>query len=133
MSDPLHDVFEIHEPPPGGLAELRRRVRGDGHPRRAWLGGMAVAAGAVALMVTVLHQPDPGVELARGLACGDPVLSGLFCGAPEPGATIQPAHRERLALRPVPVLNDGVLVYRVASAGQPLAADQIGSVRSARD
>jgi len=127
--DPLHDVFETLEPPPGGLYELRRRVRGEGTPRRAWLGGLAVAAVAAALWVVATPPViDPGDIQATQLACGDAALAGLLCDTPEQGASVAPGHQHRLALEAVSTGSDRVLLYRVASNSEPLEAAQIRRV-----
>lgn len=132
--DPLHDVFEILEPPPGGIHELRRRVRGEGTPRRAWLGGLALAAATAAvLLVAVPDQPEPGAELAQRLACADPGLSGLLCDHREPGAVVAAGHQGRLALAPISTGSDRVLLYRVASSSAPLQARDIRRVEVGRD
>jgi hypothetical protein len=130
MSDPLHDVFEIHEPPPGGLGELRRRIQGERPPRRAWLGGLAVAAAATAavLLLASPGEPEPGAELARHLACAEPALAGVLCGAGAVGATVAPGHQDRLALQAVPSSSERVLLYRVASSSPPLGVEQIPKV-----
>ncbi len=126
MSDPLHDVFEILQPPPGGLAELQRRVQGERTPRRAWLGGLAlVAAAAAVLVVASPRTPEPALELADQLACADPALAGVLCAGGEPGAVVSPSGADRLALALVPNANDRVLIYRVAGAGAPMRAGQI--------
>jgi hypothetical protein len=129
MSDPLHDVFEILEPPPGGLRELRHRIRAERTPRRAWFGGLAVAAAAAAvLLVTVPRGPDPGSELADRLACDDPVLAGLLCDQHDPMVAVSAEHQARLALVPVASSNERVLIFRVASAGAPLEAEDIRGI-----
>ncbi len=129
MSDPLHDVFEILEPPPGGLHELRRRIRGERTPRRAWVGGLALAAAAaLVLLVALPRAPDLGGELAASMACDDPALAALLCDQHAPGVAVAPGHQDRLALAPVSTVDDRVLIYRVASSSAPLAAMDVPKV-----
>jgi hypothetical protein len=129
MSDPLRDVFEILEPPPGGLSELRCQVTAERTPRGAWLGGLAVAAVAALLVVVALPRaPEPGAELAARVSCADPVLASLLCGRVDPGVAVQPAHQARMALQEVPTGSERVLLYRVASSSHPLEAGQVPKV-----
>lgn len=129
MTDPLHDVFEIIEPPPGGLGELRRRIHAERTPRRAWLGGLAVAAAAAALLLVALPRgPDPGSELAERVACADPALAALLCDGLVSGAAVASGHHERLALAPVRSGDDRVLIYRVASSSAPLRTGEVPKV-----
>ena len=129
MTDPLHDLFEPLEPPPGGLVELRRRIRGERAPRRAWLGGLALAGAAVAVLLALpARSPEPGAALAEQLACADPTLASVLCARHEPGVTVSRGHMDRLALSALTSGDERVLIYRVASIGTPLAAEQIPEV-----
>ncbi len=129
MSDPLHDVFEVLEPPPGGLAELRHRVRGERTPRKAWVGGLAMAAAAAVVLVVALPRgPAPGDQLAARLACDDPTLAALICDRAVPGARVSPGHHDRLALAPVPTADERVLLFRVASNSTPLRSEDVPKV-----
>ncbi len=126
MNDPLHDVFEILEPPPGGLAELRRRVHGERAPRWTWIGGAALAAAAASLLLVVTPPAhDPGADLAAAMACADPALASILCDQGDSMVAVAPGHQDRLALVSVPTSSDRVLLYHVASTNAPLERGQL--------
>ncbi len=126
MSDPLHDVFEILEPPPGGLRELRRRVHGERVPRWTLFGGAALAAAAASLLLVVTPPAhEPGADLAAAMACSDPALASVLCGQRDTLVAVAPGHHDRLAITPVPTSSDSVLFYRVAATNAPLSGEQV--------
>ncbi len=121
MRDPVQQVFEVLEPPAGGLAELRLRIAAERTPRRAWFGGLALAAAAaVALVVARPPTQEPGGELDPGLLRSEPTLAILLSEPQVEPVIVRPGQAGRLALRRVELPDAQVVYYRVAGANAPL-------------
>lgn len=120
-------LFARLEPPPGGLADLRRRIAAEEAAQarlRGWrwaVGGLATAAAVVALALLSTRPPAPTWVDAPALA-GDPGLVALGRGpAPREPVTLAPDAGPGAALRRVETATPGVVYYRVmaAPAGEP--------------
>ena len=137
-------VFEHHEPPPGGLAALRVRIdaletREHHNPRHAlrWAAGLGAGALAVtvlALLITATRgQPDstrtaavsndsvPAAELLAdrsGYAHPGLIRYGLI-DAPDAAITLAPAARNASAATRVPLDRADVTFYWISSTRPP--------------
>jgi hypothetical protein len=114
------DLFPVHEPPPGGLALLRQRLRphppapsplaGKGSAARAWLwGGIpALAAGAAALVLALRPAaPDP----LRARLAGDPFAQALGLCERSGAVAVAFDARSHSAVRQVATGNPDVVMY----------------------
>jgi hypothetical protein len=117
MSDrELSRLFDELAPPPGGLADLRDRLRGREVRRRRTLRLAAAFAGAAALAIVVvwLALPTPTREPAPWLSRSD--LYAVHLGVVEPPSepvTVPPDQRGEIAVRRVPTSDERVVFYRV--------------------
>jgi hypothetical protein len=95
------DVFEVLEPPPGGLTRLRARVSERTSRRRAAL-SLATAVGAVCVLVLwVKPAPPPPLWVAA---------QALVAPPSEPVEA-----RGATAVEQLPSSNPQVVIYRVSS------------------
>ena len=118
----FEDLFQVHEPPPGGLEDLRRRIGSQTagrHPRFPLLvsAGLAAAAAALAALLLVpamiRHgQPDPLARLASLHEDPSMVRFGLT-DMPDEIVTLPRRDRGRIAVLPVSVGSEEVLLYWV--------------------
>lgn len=121
MSEPWEDeVFELLEPPSGGLSALRARIEAEAPRRRlAWSFGLAAAA--VATVVTLLWwpvaQPPPEVESPVQLASHPALVRLGLEPAPEAPVSVPEGLRGEMAVSPMAGGSEGeVLLYWVAPA-----------------
>jgi hypothetical protein len=115
MPDEPETFFETLEPPPGGVAELRHRLRHEPRRRRRRVAalGLAVAAAVAGLLLAVHGRVArfPGPLVANF----DPALVSLgLQDAPSEPAVIPPDMKDRMALQRVPLQSDRVIFYYVA-------------------
>lgn len=124
-------VFDVRQPPAGGLQRLRARLD-DGHRRASlgrvlWIGAAAVVAAGVAIAVS-----SSGVELRStspaplpGAQEMLPVLAGLgMAAAPDEPVSVPDEARARIAVERVALPTDDVVYYWVASAEPESATEQ---------
>ncbi len=129
------EVFRQHEPPPGGLARLRRRLA-EPRPRRRIVPGLAAAFAAAAIVAAVswsLLRPtadrprpgggDPLAVFIDDTGSAPPALVeyGLAAEPDEP-VSIAPNRRGQLAVSRVAVARPDVVFYWVSSpdpGGEP--------------
>ena len=113
-------LFDVLEPPRGGLAGLRARLEREGR-RRARARRMRWAvAGCVALLVLVAVSP-----WLRSTSAVDPLAAELQLArmrlgierAPTEPVTIPVAERHRVAAQRIPLSTDLVVLYRIGVAG----------------
>ena len=111
-------LFEMLEPPAGGLTRLRARIRRD-QVRRVRAFRFAITAAGIAVMVTVALVaglfPGAAPVLLPGLESD---LLAIQAGLVEPPAepvSIPPALRRDFAVRRIPTSNDKVIFYLVGS------------------
>ncbi len=132
--DPLEQVFEPLEPPPGGLAELRARLQGERPPRWPWLVAPSLAAAAAAALLLVgVPEQTAGAELADQWAASDPMLAAALGRERAEPVSVAAGHAGRLAVERVGMDDERVILYRLVGANAPLGAGQIRKVRVARD
>jgi hypothetical protein len=113
------DVFPKIVPPPGGVGELRRRMREEASPSpRAWwprllpLTAVAVAATVVCM---VIRRPIEGpLAAARSFGGASAVALGLAT-APSETATLEGESRETAALAQLPTADPHVVMYLVGT------------------
>jgi len=112
-----HGLFELLEPPPGGLTRLRSRIRRAEHRRaRSWQLASATAGLAV-IVVAVLLIPTFNRSNGQPLDIGSDLLAiraGLVDPPAEP-VTIVAEHRGRFAVQRIPTTDDRVVLYMVGS------------------
>jgi hypothetical protein len=119
------ELFDQLDPPPGGVAGLRRRLRNEPRRRRrhvatAALGGALVVGGLSVTLYRQLAQPD---QVQARLADFDPALVALgLQDAPSEPAAIPPEMRHRMALERVPLDTERVVFYFVSSLPDPSPA-----------
>ena len=110
-------IFQVLEPPAGGLAALRSRIRRD-QRRRAWTLRLATATAGMAVIAVVVVSGfwvsrDPGPTLDPGSD-----LMAIRLGLSEPPSepvTVPPAYRHDFAVQRVPTTDDRVVFYMVGS------------------
>lgn len=116
MNDRDERFFELLDPPPGGLTRLRARIDGDRRRRAtlrlAWSGAAAtlLIAAAVTLALSIprsKQESDPRFRRAR-------IHLGLAAPPSEP-MVVPEENRHLAAARRVPLPDDKVVFYRVAS------------------
>ena len=111
----LDDVFAVHAPPPGGLAELRARIAADERPRWRWAlgGGLALGLASAAVLALVLTPGEARSPwLADAVAARDPGLVALGLAEPAGRVTVAPGAGSVAAVQRVETGVDGVLYYR---------------------
>jgi hypothetical protein len=110
-------LFEVLEPPPGGLARLRARI--EAHERSMRRTGLLFGAAGLAaalLLITVLLLAPPAHRALLHGAEGDLLAIRLgLAAAPEEPVTIPPALRGSYAASRVPTSDDRVTYYRIGS------------------
>lgn len=110
-------LFDLLEPPAGGLAGLRERIGRHRRRRvRAWR-LTAATAGAAVILLAVLLSPAFDRGRAPVLDPGSDLLA-VRLGLAEPPAetvTVPPAYRRDFAVRRVPTTDDRVAFYLVGS------------------
>lgn len=129
MPSDLDELFERLDPPPGGAAGLRRRLRSE--PRRRRTRALAVAlAGVVAIGgLSVALYRHPGQSGQPQVGDPDParLARGLEDAFPEP-AVVPADMRHRVALLRVPLETDQVILYYVAALPEePSGASNAGT------
>lgn len=118
--DDLDPVFRRLDPPPGGLADLRRRLAAERSAEasaRRWRGPLMIAGLAAAALVVIAVLPRAPAPRAGWLedatAAGDPALAALGL-APAPTAPVTLAPGAGLAaVQRVETATPGVVYYRV--------------------
>lgn len=113
----IDDVFEVLDPPPGGLAALRAAIADDAAPRWGWLvgGGVALGLAAAAALVVVWPGPARSPWLDRAVAAHDPGLAALGVGEAAAGLSLAEGAGSVAAVARVPVEVQGVVFYRVVA------------------
>lgn len=111
-------MFEILEPPAGGLTRLRARIRQD-QVRRVRNSRLTVAGAGMAVVAVVALAaglfPGPAPVLLPGLESD---LLAIQAGMVEPPAepvSIPPALRRDFAVQRIPTSDDKVIFYLVGS------------------
>jgi len=115
MRGDTDDLFEVLDPPPGGVAALRRGLRREPYRRRvrAAVIGLASAVLLGGLCVPFYRHVErsrrlPVADLAAGLPAAH---DGEGSGEP---AVVPPALRDQMALLRVPLDTDRVVFYYAA-------------------
>ncbi|MEW5738656.1 MAG: hypothetical protein AB1938_06995 [Myxococcota bacterium] len=88
------DVFEVVEPPPGGLTRLKARLDAEGSQRPWWILGPAVAAAAVLVLLLVRPSVEPlrtDVWSRASLGISRPAQDVTLLHASEPMVQLSPA------------------------------------------
>jgi hypothetical protein len=119
-------LFELLDPPPGGLTRLRAGLRAERRRRtrnRTLAGALATAAAAAILLVLLVpgggaRTPLPGLEsdlLAVRLGLAE---------APEEVVSVRPDLRREYAVRQVPTSDERVVFYLVGSRETPAPREE---------
>ncbi|MBN1774015.1 MAG: hypothetical protein JXB32_22340 [Deltaproteobacteria bacterium] len=158
MKPRLHDVFERLEPPPGGLARLRARMAEAERPRTAsplrplaWVAAAAAAASLVVVAALAAREgtvprpgpvaaapvPAPTVVIAAAPPARLPGFHPAFAALgleplPSEPVTVSAETAASLALQRVPLEDDRVVFYLVATVQGSRSACQNGSDSSGR-
>lgn len=110
-------LFRTLDPPPGGLADLRRRITGR-RRRRAWTMRVATATAGVAIAALAVWLALPaGNGAEHGIEFGDDLLA-VRLGLAEPPSepvSVRPGQRGTYAVERVPTTDDRVVMYRFGS------------------
>lgn len=127
MSDPDQErLFELLDPPPGGLARLRAGLRADrGRRVRNRSLAAAVATAAAAALLAVFLAPDEGAPSRLPGLESD--LLAVKLGLAEPPAevvSIRPDQRREYAVRRIPTSDERVVFYVVGSRREPEAREE---------
>ncbi len=110
-------LFEVLEPPPGGLTRLRARIGRERRRRvRRWSLAMAAAALALAALTAPLLPRGDAGPWAPGAPDVDALALQVGLGEP-PAETvsIRPDLRRRYAVREVPTTDERVVFFMVGS------------------
>ena len=110
-------LFEVLEPPPGGLTRLRSRIRRAERQRvRTWQLASATA-GVAGIVVAVLLIPTFIGSQTRPLDLGSDLMAIRFglADPPTEPVTIVPEHRHQYAVQRIPTTDDRVVFYLVGS------------------
>lgn len=116
----LPDVFEMLEPPPGGLAGLRAKLERERtrRARRRQLGAVLGLAAAALIAFALASGDRRGAEggalASRWIESGDPALVQLGL-ASAPRDAVRSADEASLGLHRVSAPADDVLYYRAAA------------------
>ena len=126
----LTDLFRALEPPPGGLAELRRRLPGEQRPgfllRAARWGVAGAAAAAAVIVLSVQWTRDERLRLAYPDSSRPSLMRIGVVDLPTTAVSLPPAQRSRQGLVEIPVERDGVRAYWVQSLPlSPLSASTL--------
>jgi len=107
-------LFRVLDPPPGGLADLRRRIAAR-ESRRAWGFNLATAAVGLAIVIVGIVVSVPLTGPTNLL--GDDLVAiqlGLIEPPSEP-VSIRAANRGEFAVERVPTSDERVVMYRFGS------------------
>jgi hypothetical protein len=110
-------LFEVLEPPPGGLASLRERIRQRARRRsRARRAAAGVAAVAVlAFAALLLHGPPREESLPPGFGSSLWAIGLGLADPPSDPVSVPPDARDHQAVLRVPTTDDRVVFYLVGS------------------
>ena len=130
MPDDMKTLFEPLEPPPGGAANLRRRLQREPRRRQMRVAALAVTATVVLVGLFLAVYPRLAPSPRGPVSDVHPALVSLgLQNAPDEPAVIPPRQRHRMALLRVPLETDDVVFYYVAAlpgSGSSLAgADEV--------
>ena len=109
--------FQVLDPPAGGLAALRNRIRRDERRRARRLRLATVTAGMAVIALVVVSGFWMSRDRGRTLDPGSDLVA-IRLGLSEPPSepvTVPPAYRRDFAVQRVPTTDDRVVFYLVGS------------------
>ncbi len=110
-------LFEMLDPPPGGLTRLQARIRGERRRKiRNWTLATAAAGIAAIGLAVLLLLPNGGeLPLLPGFESDLLAIQLGLIEAPEESVSIRPDLRNEYAVLEIPTGDDRVVFYMVGS------------------